>query len=239
MKGDLGIDVSHHQGAIDWPAVAKAGIQFAYCKATEGVDYVDPMYYHNISQASDIGLAVGAYHFARVGATGVDLSTDARAEAQDFATCIDRAPYFYDRPPVLDIEWDKRSKDIEPPNVVAWCLEFLREVQAITGRTCMVYTGPNFWRYRMARSTALFSWPLWLASYKRSPQAIPGWQTTVWQYTGKGTIAGVRGHVDRNRQMASFANVDLSEPIILDTRPGLGDALAAAAVHALQGKHIA
>ncbi len=239
MKGDHGIDVSHHQGVIDWPKVARAGVSFAYCKATEGVDYVDPRYYHNIVRASDAGIAVGAYHFARVGATGVDLSTDARAEASDFAACIERAPYVYDRPPVLDIEWDKRAKHIEPYQVVGWCVTFLREVQAITGRTCMVYTGPNFWRYRMARSTALFSWPLWLASYKRRPKEIPGWHTTMWQHTGKGEIAGVGGHVDRNRQMAAFANVDLLEPVILDTRPGLGDALVTAAVHALQKDHIA
>ena len=43
----LGVDVSHFQGVIDWPAVAKSGVQFAMIKATEGTGFVDPRYVAN------------------------------------------------------------------------------------------------------------------------------------------------------------------------------------------------
>jgi len=58
-----GIDVSHHQGKIDWQAVKKQDIQFAYIKSTEGVDYQDPMFKTNWLEAHKAGIIRGAYHF--------------------------------------------------------------------------------------------------------------------------------------------------------------------------------
>ena len=58
-----GIDVSRHQGAIDWPRVAAAGIRFAWIKATEGGDYRDPAFGRNWELAEAAGVRRGAYHF--------------------------------------------------------------------------------------------------------------------------------------------------------------------------------
>ncbi|MBI3647932.1 MAG: hydrolase, partial [Actinobacteria bacterium] len=62
-----GIDVSHWQGKIDWTKVAADGVTFAIVKATEGRNYVDPMYATNAAGATANGIAVGAYHFASPG----------------------------------------------------------------------------------------------------------------------------------------------------------------------------
>src|SRR5262249_30419769 len=59
----LGIDVSHHQGPIDWPQVAVAGVGFAYIKATEGKDLSDPMFRVHWRAADAAGIPRGAYHF--------------------------------------------------------------------------------------------------------------------------------------------------------------------------------
>ena len=64
-----GIDVSHYQGTIDWARVAAAGKRFAFMKASDSTDYVDPTYVTNRAQAKLQGLKVGAYHFARPDAT--------------------------------------------------------------------------------------------------------------------------------------------------------------------------
>ena len=60
-----GVDISHWQGAIDWTKVAAAGKKFAYMKASESTDFVDPNYTTNRAQARAAGLLVGAYHFAQ------------------------------------------------------------------------------------------------------------------------------------------------------------------------------
>src|SRR5690349_7236247 len=58
-----GVDVSAHQGTIDWPTVAADGVSAAYLKATEGATFRDPAFAHNWQQARAAGLQVGAYHF--------------------------------------------------------------------------------------------------------------------------------------------------------------------------------
>jgi lysozyme len=51
-----GVDVSHHQGPIDWRALAGSGVRFAYIKATEGSDYVDPAFAANWTEAARAGV---------------------------------------------------------------------------------------------------------------------------------------------------------------------------------------
>src|SRR3546814_10025509 len=58
-----GIDVSHHQGAIDWERVAADGVEFAYLKATEGGGFSDPRFVSNARGAKAAGIKVGAYHY--------------------------------------------------------------------------------------------------------------------------------------------------------------------------------
>src|SRR5436190_4558929 len=57
-----GIDVSYWQGDVDWQAVTDAGVYFAYIKATEGADHLDPKFLDNWQEAKQAGVARGAYH---------------------------------------------------------------------------------------------------------------------------------------------------------------------------------
>ena len=113
-----GIDVSHWQGTIDWTQVAAAGKQFAYIKASESTDFVDPLYVQNRAQARAAGLYVGAYHFAQPSTT----AGDAVAEADHFIDVA--APTKGDLLPVLDLE---RSGGLSSGALTAW-------VQALHGR---------------------------------------------------------------------------------------------------------
>jgi lysozyme len=58
-----GIDVSYWQGDIDWLKVREAGVHFAFIKATEGGDHLDPKFLENWEGAKRVGIARGAYHF--------------------------------------------------------------------------------------------------------------------------------------------------------------------------------
>ena len=62
-----GIDVSHHQGHIDWKKLAAQDVSFAYIKATEGEDFLDEDFKYNWSSAEDAGILPGAYHYFRTG----------------------------------------------------------------------------------------------------------------------------------------------------------------------------
>ncbi|MFC7761946.1 glycoside hydrolase family 25 protein [Catellatospora bangladeshensis] len=117
-----GIDVSHHQGKIDWEEVADKGARFVYAKVTEGVHYVDASFKDNYSGARKNGILFGAYHFAR------PEKSSGRTQADYF---LDRAQYRNDGrtlPPMLDIEWPYRmgGKYVAPSPAGAsprasWC----------------------------------------------------------------------------------------------------------------------
>jgi lysozyme len=67
-----GIDISHHQGRIDWQAVAADDVAFAYIKASEGGDYIDPAFADNRRRARAAGVKTGAYHFFTLCRNGSD-----------------------------------------------------------------------------------------------------------------------------------------------------------------------
>src|SRR5690606_12923327 len=81
QQGIYGIDVSHHQGLLDWQRIKETGIAFAYVKATEGEDWVDRCFYYNWQQMAKAGIIRGAYHFFRG-------HTDPIAQAQFFIKTV-------------------------------------------------------------------------------------------------------------------------------------------------------
>jgi lysozyme len=91
-----GIDVSHHQGLIDWQRVAADDVAFAVIKATEGGDHVDDAFALNLREARAAGLAVGAYHFFTFCRPGAD-------QARNFISIVPRNQPLL--PPVVDIEF--------------------------------------------------------------------------------------------------------------------------------------
>ena len=65
-QNQCGIDVSRHQGRIEWQKVPIRDISFVYIKATEGATYIDPCFHYNIKGAAEAGFKVGAYHYFRM-----------------------------------------------------------------------------------------------------------------------------------------------------------------------------
>jgi GH25 family lysozyme M1 (1,4-beta-N-acetylmuramidase) len=192
-----GIDISHWQGTIDWRKVAGTGKEFAFMKATDDVDYVDPTFATNRAQARANGLRVGAYHFARP-----DPSPgDARREARFFVKVA--APQAGSLLPVLDIE---TSRGLDQQGVTRWARTWVAEVRALTGVTPLVYTSPYGWIARTGdtRLLARDGAPLWIAHWGVSTPLLPaadwgghGW--VVWQHTSDGHVAGIAGRVDLDK----------------------------------------
>ena len=201
-----GIDVAAHQHPggtpIDWSKV-RSGQSFAFVKATEGGDWVNPHYAQDIQAANAAGLKTGAYHYARP-------AGDAKTQAANFAAQIALAPD-QTLPPALDIEVaeGKSAAQLEQ-----WIEEFTSELKRLTGRTPMIYTYKYFWMGQMNNSQKFSDMPLWLAAYQdQAPEAVGGWnELSFWQRSGSGKVAGISTDVDMNlfngskQQLQSFSD---------------------------------
>lgn len=206
----LGIDVGNNQGDIDFAKVRGAGFRFCICKATEGADYQDARFVTNLQRIRDLGAGAGfypgAYHFARpdhhAGRSGGETEGKWFCKVlQGTATQLGLSLQHDFIEPVLDMETYDES---DTSDNMAWIQGFLAVLQGETGRTGMVYTGPNYWRYQVADTDtfARAGIPLWEVKYVKnggdaaqSPPRMPTdtgktqWVASLWQWSGGGDYA--------------------------------------------------
>jgi lysozyme len=180
-RGARGIDVSHFQGAIDWHAVARDHVAFAYIKATEGADTRDSRFVRNWRGAQRAGIRVGAYHYFNFCRSG-------RAQAANFIAVAPRASGL---PPAVDLEPPSRACRVSGPAVHRELTAYLATVERRDGRRAVLYVTPRFYR---AYARYLPERPMWRRSIAAAPRS--GW--AYWQYGSRGRVAGIRGRVDVN-----------------------------------------
>jgi lysozyme len=178
-----GIDVSAHQGEIDWVAVAGDDIEFAYLKATEGVDFEDRRFRVNWIGADRAGLQRGAYHF-------YSLCSSGEGQARHFLSVA--APDREAFPPAVDLELAGNCRSRPQPDALRRELEvFLTTVEAAWHRPVLLYLGDDFdAEYRIRDHVDR---RLWQPSFLRRPG---GDDWVIWQVSGFARVAGVSGRVD-------------------------------------------
>ena len=184
----LGIDVSHHQGPIDWSAVETAGVRFAWMKATEGGDWQDPRFAANWAAAGGTGVLRGAYHFFTFCTPGLE-------QARNFIAHVPREAGTL--PPAIDLEFAGNCSQTPGRGELREELDaFIEAVALHYGRDPVLYVTPtSYWTYVAGAGLGL---DLWRRSIAEPPR-WPVWQPyTVWQYADDGTVAGITGDVDLN-----------------------------------------
>lgn len=187
-----GIDVSYWQGDVDWQEVDDAGVRFAYIKATEGGDRLDPKFHDNWNGARKAGIARGAYHV-------MYWCGPAREQASWFTMNV---PNDGDTlPPVLDVEWNGYSKTcpnhIARKAAIAKIKVMLEAMEAHTGKRPIIYTDPKF--HQDVLEGEFTNYQFWLRSVAAKPEARYGTRDwAFWQFTTTGRVPGVAGAVDRN-----------------------------------------
>lgn len=169
---DTIIDISHNNGKIDLAKMASAGVPAIIHKATQGSDFVDPMYADHKAQAEELGLLWGSYHFG----TGV-YTID---QVDNFMNTVNPTP---NELIVLDFE-------INPGGVsmtLEQAIEFISIIYNEIGVYPMIYGGALL-RESIGSSIEpiLANCSLWYARYGHAPLGIPRqiWSDyTLWQFT--------------------------------------------------------
>jgi lysozyme len=189
----FGIDVSNHQGDIDWDRVARDDIHFAYIKATEGADWVDQRFATNWASAADAGVDRGAYHFFTLCRSGDE-------QAANFLRTVRPDG---ELPPALDLELAGNcSRRPGEDSVTAEVGAFIEAVEAATGDEIVLYIGDDFEARYPIRNR--LDRPLWHRRWYRRPNVEP-W--VVWQFTGMAHVERISGDVDLNVMRSSLSRV--------------------------------
>ena len=195
-----GIDVSKHQGNIDWKRVSqmkKNGIHisFVFIKATEGITRQDNKFETNWKQSAQNGLIRGAYHFYYP-------SRDAVLQADNFIKTVKLSKG--DLPPVIDIEHSngKSARKIcDDAKVFMVRLEKYYRIKPI------IYTNTNF--YNTYLIGYFDDYPLWIAGYFDHDRFYNEFTTPwiLWQHSESGKVDGIRGNVDFNVFKGNIENL--------------------------------
>ena len=186
----VGIDVSHHQGEIDWQQVADSGVQFVivrlgYRGLSGDAMYEDRYVYQNLQGARDAGLLVGAYFYSQAITTA-----EAREEAYYALQILGDFPL--DLPLVYDWEQENRTANMTTKEVTACSAAFCQIIED-AGHTPMVYFN-SYQAENLMELAYLTEYPWWLAMYDTASD-FPC-RFDIWQYTCEGTVPGIEGFVD-------------------------------------------
>lgn len=183
-----GIDVSHHQGVIDWQKVRAAGFSFAYIKASEGGDFTDPQFAANWRGAKAAGIARGAYHL-------FTLCTPVTPQIDNFVNTVYEVG---ELPPVLDLEF---GGNCASPPAVADVKSMLDEVVPMAtkrfGEPPIFYTTYEFRDAYLCPTCVNGSLPLlWIRDVIWKPRLTNAEPWVFWQHHNRARVDGIEGPVD-------------------------------------------
>lgn len=193
-----GMDVSDHQGDIDWNAVAADGIDFVFLRVgyrgtTEGGLYPDERFAQNLLEAQEAGIACGAYFFSQ--------ATSAEEAAEEAAYVLELlADSQLDYPVGFDYEVSPSTRianvDAQTASLVA--TTFCEQIRA-GGYEPMIYG--NTYDLAQFDSQVLESYATWCAEYDDGPSYDR--KAAIWQYTNQGIVNGIGGLCDLNLDLRS------------------------------------
>ncbi|HAP50954.1 MAG TPA: hypothetical protein DCQ56_07030 [Porphyromonadaceae bacterium] len=181
-----GIDVSKHNGDIDFEQVRDQGFEFVFIKASEGATFHDPNFIANHHAATKAGLKVGAYHFFRKNREG-------DAQARNLLRAV--AGHRLDLPLVIDVEdWDN-DHFVTDADIKRRLTQLARTLES-KGYRIMIYTnGHGYEKYYKPNFAGK---PLWLCSFTDPQKLQSNYPVTIQQHSHWGEVKGIDGEVDLN-----------------------------------------
>ena len=193
-SGNMGIDVSKWNGSIDWNAVKNSGVSYViircgYRGSTTGSLIEDPAFRTNIQGAASAGLKVGIYFV-----TQAVNEVEAVEEASMVVGLI--SGYHISYPVFLDVEPSGgRADGIDRATRTVVCKAFCQTMEN-SGYTAGIYANST-WLQEKIDTPGLTNYKIWLAQYMAEP-SYSETKYDMWQYSAKGTVAGITGETDLN-----------------------------------------
>ncbi|MEA4920728.1 MAG: GH25 family lysozyme [Clostridiaceae bacterium] len=200
-----GIDVSVHQGTIDWQKVKKAGVHFAMIRVggrgygMEGNMYDDVNFQKNIEGAIAAGINVGVYYFSQA------ITVD---EAKEEANYVLKKIQGYDISYPVVFDWERiggnesRTYGLETDLLCQIANTFCGMVKD-AGYTPMIYFN-SYCGYIKYDLSKINQYGFWFARYSDTPGFYYNFQ--MWQYSDKGSVSGISGNVDLNLSFVDYAS---------------------------------
>lgn len=178
-----GVDVSAHNGDIDFNQLVEQGIDFVYIKGTEGTDFKDREFNVNYRKATEAGLKVGMYHFFR-------FDTSGYMQALNVINSLNFRKL--DLPVAIDIEEWTNPRMINVDSVVKQ-VKIMAETLADEGLDVVIYTNKD--GYSKFYHNRLEKYPLWICSFSDIDDK---YNCVFWQYSHRGKLKGMERLVDMN-----------------------------------------
>lgn len=194
-----GIDVSKHNGAVNWGQVAASGINFTFIKVGSTNSGIDPQFAANITGAQAAGLKTGVYLYSYA-----TTPEQAANEANLVLQWIE--PYTVNYPIVFDIE-DKCHKNLSNQQLIDIINAFCTVIDD-AGYYPMVYSNKNMFVQKLS----ITGWDKWVAQYNDSCEYNNN--VCFWQYSSHGNVNGVSGRVDVNYQYKDYSQLIIPEGFI-------------------------
>lgn len=196
----LGVDVSEHQGDINWQEVKNSGIDFAFIRigyrgyGQSGIIKADARFDDNIAKAKAAGIDVGVYFFSQA-INEDEAREEARFVLERLQGRVLDLPVVYDPENILDDV--ARTDNVTPEQFTKNTIAFNEEIKA-AGYKPMIYSN-MLWEAFQLDMTKLLDYPVWYADYEPKPQTP--YEFSFWQYSEKSTVPGISGIVDMNIEM--------------------------------------
>lgn len=196
----LGVDVSEHQGYVDWIQLKENGFSFAFIRlgyrgyGQEGRICLDQEFHRNIQNAQAAGFDVGIYFFAQA-VNEEEAQEEADFVLQNLEGYTLQLPVVYDPESILDDE--ARTDNVTGEQFTANTEVFCSAIEN-AGHAPMIYAN-MLWEAFELDLAQLSEYPIWYADYEPAPQTP--YQFEFWQYTNQGQVPGITGNADLNIQM--------------------------------------
>jgi lysozyme len=184
----VGIDISHHQGKIDWKKLQTEDISFVIIKATEGGDFKDPEFKANWENSKRFGYKVGAYHFYRLCKSG-------KEQAANFIQTVPADKN--DLPPAIDLEFGGNCTTPQTKEeILREIQEFLDTVHMFYDKRPILYATKEF--YDAFLVGEFREYPIWIRDIYWRPKLKDNRKWTFWQFANRGHLNGIDTYVDLN-----------------------------------------
>lgn len=186
----MGVDVARYQGTIDWEALSKQGVAFAFIKATEGSSHVDVRFRENWNAVAKTSILASSYHFMSYDSGGI-------TQAENYITTVGKRSGML--PPAVDVEFygSYYQTPMEPADARAILRDLLNALEEFYGVKPVIYVTRS--AYTLYIEDHFEEYPIWIRNVYYPPllDGIHDW--TFWQYSDRGQLYGHEGtHIDLN-----------------------------------------